>query len=145
MLRFFFCVSEKMFRYVCQFKVSDINPSFSEFLGNRLVKTPVRVELSYDSHSSTYSDYDKYWGPLQALTEVSTTWSGYWHSKTGDVTPWIKFEFTESKITSVELTNRLDPRYYERFDNVEVIISGSGQEFLCGKLPFHDQPDQIYR
>ena len=75
------------------------------------------------------------WGPEQALTPVSNSWIGYWHSDVDDDFPWIKFNMPEThEVLSVEVWDRKDC-CFERFQNVEVLVDGSS----CGKKSYEGQ------
>jgi len=95
--------------------------------------------------SSVYRDDTVSWGPREALTAVSHTDTGFWHSATGDVNPWIKLGMDGSKkVDAVTVTGRLDDKTY-RFKNVEVSV-GTGEEFVsCGTQSYQMfQPSHVY-
>ena len=64
---------------------------------------------------------DEKWGPELALTPVSSTGTGYWHSG-GEKQPWIEFIMAEeTEVDRIEIIDRLDC-CSERFENVEVTV-----------------------
>ena len=69
-------------------------------------------------------------GAELALTAVSTTWHGYWHSADSDSNPWIKFKMSRTyNVAVVEVDDRKDRRdcsnCMERFVDVEVLVGAT--------------------
>ena len=81
--------------------------------------------MSVFKASSVYNDDNGSWGPHLALTEASTSNTGYWHSKTGDKNPSIEFKMSGSKeVFSVQIVDRLNG-FADRFEQVEVRVGSS--------------------
>ena len=100
----------------------------------------VSVPLTVDSSSSVFRNDNGNWGPEQALTPVSDSWIGYWHSDVDDDFPWIKFNMPPGcfgyKVVSVEVTDRQDC-CEDRFQDVDVVVvSGLNGEVSCGRQSY---------
>ena len=88
--------------------------------------------LSVNRWSGVHENDQSKWGPQLALTPVSSTNDGYWHSG-GEKHPWIEFRMAEeTEVDRIKIIDRLDccP---ERFENVEVRV-GNDQvnSVTCG-------------
>ena len=80
----------------------------------------VKACLSVNNWSGVLHN-DERWGPELALTPVSSTGTGYWHSG-GEKQPWIEFIMAEeTEVDRIEIIDRLDC-CSERFENVEVTV-----------------------
>ena len=107
--------------YICQKDSYDFSSASDHNDGYHLKD----INLQVDSCSSVFLSRNNYWGPELALTEVSYSNTGYWHSDNGDEDPWIKFKVAEElEVVTVEITDR-QTCCFERFQNVEVVIIGS--------------------
>ena len=91
--------------------------------------------------SSVFKNNDKLWGANLALTPVSKTWNGYWHSAASDSNPWIGFKMSGTyKVAVVEVNDRKDC-CKKKWKNVEVLvgatpdINDSGVK-SCGKKSY---------
>ena len=92
----------------------------------------VKACLSVNNWSGVLHN-DERWGPELALTPVSSTGTGYWHSG-GEKQPWIEFRMAEeTEVDRIKIIDRLDccP---ERFENVEVRVGlkWSANSVSCG-------------
>ena len=106
-------------------------------------KTLTKVSFTVDSSSSVFLGRNNDWGPQLALSEVSNTNTGYWHSDTEDYNPWIKFKMSEEhEVVSVEVTDRQDC-CFERFKLVEVLVLGSGTVTSCGVKSYEE--NHVYK
>ena len=98
--------------------------------------------------SSIYGNDETKWGPELALTDLSKTSTGYWHSGFGDQNPYIIFYLDrESEVTSVEITDRLD-QHPERFSNVQVMVTVDNPELTvidCGTKSYEEKEIRTYR
>ena len=112
--------------YICQKDSYDFSSASDHNDGYHLKD----INLQVDSCSSVFLSRNNSWGPQLALTEVSYSNTGYWHSDIGDDDPWIKFKVAkELEVLTVEIIDR-QTCCFERFQNVEVVIiesSGKNQ------------------
>ena len=85
------------------------------------------VQLTVAGKSSVHDNNDRLWGADLALTPVSTTWKGYWHSAASDSKPWIGFKMSRSyKVAVVEVDDRKDcASCRSRWNNVEVLVGAT--------------------
>ena len=97
-------------------------------------------------YKQNYQDH----GPEQALTEISTNNTNFWHSATGDDNPSITFEMQQNhKVLHVEVVDRLDcpDVCNNRFTNVEVRIGSTpsfGDAQSCGVQSYEDKTTYKY-
>ena len=88
--------------------------------------------LTVESASSVFEN-NPWWGPEQALTEISNGWIYYWHSNTIDINPSITFKMQrEHEVRAVEVVDRQDccdedqcDVCNERFQSVEVRVGST--------------------
>ena len=81
--------------------------------------------MSVVGASSTFQDRFNEFGPDEALTSISSTNTGYWHSAERDCNPTITFEMQEEQeVLLVEVVDRLDC-CHDRFKEVEVRVGNS--------------------
>ena len=88
--------------------------------------------LTVESASSVFEN-NPWWGPEQALTEISNGWIYYWHSNTIDINPSITFKMQrEHEVQAVEVVDRQDccdedqcDVCNERFQSVEVRVGST--------------------
>ena len=98
-----------------------------EWMCNRILENYIflfqgQPVLSVVSASSVHLNEKDKWGPEQALTELSTTSTNFWHSAEGDINPTITFKLQkEHEILSIVVDDRHDC-CHERFQKVEVRI-----------------------
>ena len=111
-------------------------------------ESEIEPTLTVLAWSSVYANDSEKWGPELALTEPSSTYTGYWHSDTGDKNPWIFFEMSEpNEVLSVEVTDRLDD-WEKRFEEVEVRVGANSfyqDAVSCGIQSYRDSTTYNYQ
>ena len=87
-----------------------------------------------------------------ALTPVSNASTGFWHSDTGDLSPWIGFKMPSTyQVAVVEVDDRKDNgKYFNRFKDVEVTIGTSPNVNdtnvkSCGTQSYAGGPPPTYK
>ena len=99
------------------------------------------VPLTVSGRSSVLGNNEGFWGAPLALTPISYTNHGFWHSDDGDLNPWIAFKRQSThEVIVVEVDDRKDC-CLERFLDVEVSVGPSPDvddsgKISCGKLSY---------
>ena len=104
-----------------------------------------KASLTAIGASSVYQNNEALWGPKLALTELSKTSTGYWHSAAGDTKPWIKLGMDGlKKVDEVTVVDRLDGANH-RFKNVEVSVGTSEKYVSCGTQSYQTGHNLTYK
>ena len=90
-----------------------------------LAECLTKVPLTVSGNSSVYRNDFNNWGPHLALTPVSNTWTGYWHSADHDYSPWIAFKMAKPYQVAVVVLDDRKGCCHERFANVKVTVGPS--------------------
>ena len=103
----------------------------------------VKACLSVNNWSGVLHN-DERWGPELALTPLSSTGTGYWHSG-GEYQPWIEFRMAEeTEVDRIEIIDRLDC-CSERFENVEVTVGyDKDNSVSCGVQSYKGSTTYIF-
>ena len=103
----------------------------------------VKACLSVNNWSGVLHN-DERWGPELALTPLSSTGTGYWHSG-GEKHPWIEFRMAEeTEVDRIEIIDRLDC-CSERFENVEVTVGyDKDNSVSCGVQSYKGSTTYIF-
>ena len=108
------------------------------------------MSLAVSGRSSVYLSNENLWGANLALTPVSNTNTGYWHSAPNDLSPWIGFKMPSTyNVAVVEVDDRKDAGL-ERFKDVEVTIGTSPNVndtdvISCGTQSYSGGPPPTYK
>ena len=92
------------------------------------------MPLTVSGRSSALVYNEGRWGAPLALTPISYSRTGFWHSEHGDKNPWIAFKRQSThEVIVVEVDDRKDccP---ERFLDVEVSVGSSPDVDDSGKI-----------
>ena len=93
------------------------------------------MPLTVSGRSSVYENNEGFWGAPLALTPISYTLHGFWHSNDGDKNPWIAFKReSTNEVNVVVVDDRKDGCCPERFLDVEVSVGHSPDVDDSGKI-----------
>lgn len=102
----------------------------------------VCVDYYSGRHQNDYRSCNEYYfGPHNALTELSYNFTQYWHSHFDDTNPFIELKINSpeaKEIVSVQVTDRQDC-CFERFKDVEVLVGNDtniDNLTSCGKQTY---------
>ena len=111
---------------------------------------PEQVSLSVIESSSILSENKEKWGPQNALSNVSSLSTGFWHSNNGDFNPWLAVKMPDVyNVIVVKVTDRTDD-FQNRFKNVEVSVGtsssiNSDSKISCGLKSYKGVASTTYR
>ena len=116
-----------------------------------LAECLTNVPLTVSGNSSVYRNDLNNWGPHLALTPVSNTWTGYWHSADHDYNPWIALKMSKTyEVAVVEVDDRKQAENLARFTKVEVLVGpspnmGAYGTKSCGTKSYGGGASKTYR
>ena len=111
---------------------------------------PEQVSLSVIESSSFLSESKEKWGPQNALSAISSSSTGFWHSNKGDFNPWLAVKMPDvNNVIVVKVTDRTDD-FQNRFKNVEVSVGtsssiNSDSKISCGLKSYKGVASTTYR
>ena len=112
--------------------------------------SPEQVSLSVIESSSFLSESKEKWGPQNALSAISSSSTGFWHSNKGDFNPWLAVKMPDvNNVIVVKVTDRTDD-FQNRFKNVEVSVGNSSSinsdsKISCGLKSYKEGVIAAYR
>lgn len=108
------------------------------------------VPLTVSGRSSVLRNQESTLGANNALTPVSNTSTGFWHSDNYDLSPWIGFKMPSTyKVAVVEVDGRKGSAF-KRFNEVEVTVGPSPNVNdtnvkSCGTQSYAGGPPPTYK